>query len=252
MGRGRIKVGARRGAAVVIALALALVLTACDTTPPTASVTSPTGGASLSGTTGLAATAGDDVGVVGVQFKVDGTNVGAEVTVAPYAATWDTSTVADGTHVVTAVARDAAGNTKTSTGVTVTVTNGATDPALIGQWAPAFSWPLVSVHAALTPTGKILTFQGDFATGGQQYVWDPTTGATKQVPNAAVDLFCAGQAVTADGRVLVIGGTATSGGLGIRDITAFDSSTETWQNLAPMQFPAGTRPAPPWATAGCW
>ncbi len=36
---------------------------------------------------------------------------------------------------------------------------------------------------------------------------------------------------------MVIGGTATNGGLGIRNITAFDATTETWQNLAPMQFP---------------
>ncbi|MGZ4729839.1 MAG: galactose oxidase-like domain-containing protein [Acidimicrobiales bacterium] len=208
-----------------------------DSTPPTASVTSPANAATVAGTVALAATANDNVGVAGVQFKVDGTNIGAEVTTAPYTANWNTTTVADGAHTLTAVARDAAGNTGTSTGVAVTVANATNNPAVVGQWSPVITWPEVAIHAALTPTGKILTFQGDFTQGGQQYVYDPTSGAINQVPNAAADLFCAGQAVTADGRVMVIGGTATSGGLGIRNITAFDSATETWQNLAPMQFP---------------
>ena len=73
----------------------------------------------------LTADAADNVGVVGVQFKVDGTNVGAEDTTAPYSVSWNSTTVANGTHTVTAVARDAAGNTTTSTPVTVTVTNAA-------------------------------------------------------------------------------------------------------------------------------
>jgi len=40
-----------------------------------------------------------------------------------YSITWDTTAVSNGTHTLTAVARDAAGNTQTSTGVTVTVNN---------------------------------------------------------------------------------------------------------------------------------
>ncbi|WP_426592550.1 galactose oxidase-like domain-containing protein [Cellulomonas sp. McL0617] len=207
-----------------------------DTTSPTASVTSPTNASSVAGTIALAATANDDVGVAGVQFTVDGTPLGTEDTTAPYGVSWDTTAAADGVHTVTAVARDAAGNTGTSAVVTVTVANATNTPAVIGQWAPSIPWPEVSIHAALTPTGKILTFQGDFTQAGQQYVFDPVSGSINQVPNAAADLFCAGQAVTADGRILVIGGTATSGGLGIRNVTAFDSSTETWQNLAPMQL----------------
>ena len=98
------------------------------------------------------------------------------------------------------------------------------------------SYPEVAVHEALTSTGKILTFQGDFSTGGQQYLSDPTTATATQVPNTAVDLFCAGQAVTADGRILVIGGTSTTGGLGVKNVTAFDPSVGTWRNLAPMSF----------------
>jgi hypothetical protein len=111
------------------------------------------------------------------------------------------------------------------------------DPSVLGQWGAVQPWPEVSVHAALTYTGKVLTFQGDFSSGGQQYLLDPATGATTQVPNAAADLFCAGQAVLADGRILVVGGTSTSGGLGTTTITAFNPATETWQTLAPMHHP---------------
>jgi hypothetical protein len=34
-----------------------------------------------------------------------------------------------------------------------------------GAWGPAIPWPEVSIHAALTPSGKVLTWQGDFGAG---------------------------------------------------------------------------------------
>src|SRR5207247_1235794 len=85
-----------------------------DTTPPTVSITSPTSGASVSGTLTMTAAASDNVGVAGVQFLLDGANVGAEVTAAPYATPWDTPTASRGSHTLTAVARDGAGNHTTS------------------------------------------------------------------------------------------------------------------------------------------
>jgi len=71
----------------------------------------------------VSATAADDVSVVGVQFKLDGANLGAEVTTAPYAVSWNTASVPNAVHTLTAVARDAAGNTSTSSAVTVRVRN---------------------------------------------------------------------------------------------------------------------------------
>lgn len=96
-----------------------------DITPPSSVVvTAPTAGATVSGTvTPLSATAVDETGIAGVQFKVDGTNVGAEDTVAPYSIIWDTTGIANGTHSISAVARDAANNTATSSAVNVTVSN---------------------------------------------------------------------------------------------------------------------------------
>jgi len=93
-----------------------------DAIPPLISITSPLPQATLSGATSIAAVASDNVGVASVQFTVDGGNVGAEITTAPYSATWDTRTISNGPHTVTAIARDAAGNVA-SNSVSVMVSN---------------------------------------------------------------------------------------------------------------------------------
>jgi hypothetical protein len=50
-----------------------------DTIPPAVSLTAPAAGATVSGAAvTLSATASDNVGVVGVQFKLDGANLGTE------------------------------------------------------------------------------------------------------------------------------------------------------------------------------
>jgi hypothetical protein len=100
-----------------------------DTAPPTVSVTAPAGGATVSGIVTISATAGDNVGVVGVQFKRGTTDLGSEDTSSPYSTSWDTSGVANGSYTLTAVARDAAGNSTTSAPVTVTVSNAPPDPS---------------------------------------------------------------------------------------------------------------------------
>src|SRR5439155_2867116 len=47
-----------------------------DTTPPTVSLTAPATGATVAGTVAVTATATDNVGVVGVQFQLDGVKIG--------------------------------------------------------------------------------------------------------------------------------------------------------------------------------
>src|SRR4029078_1943861 len=73
----------------------------------------------------VTANASDNIGVVGVQFLLDGVNLGAEDVVAPYSVSWNTLTAINGNHTLTARARDAAGNNATSAGVVVTVSNPA-------------------------------------------------------------------------------------------------------------------------------
>jgi len=98
-----------------------------DTTPPTVTLTSPANGATVKSTIMVSTNASDNVGVVGVQFKLDGVNLGTEDTTSPYGVSWDTTTSSNASHTVTAIARDAAGNTTTSSAVTVTVNNPVAD-----------------------------------------------------------------------------------------------------------------------------
>ncbi len=95
-----------------------------DTTAPTISLSAPANNATVSGSSvAVSALASDNVGVVGVQFKLNGSNLGTEDTSSPYSITWNTTSASNGTHSLTAVARDAAGNSTTSTAVSVTVSN---------------------------------------------------------------------------------------------------------------------------------
>ena len=82
-----------------------------DTTPPTVTIISPGAGAAVPTGLILRAKASDDVAVSSVGFMIDGVQIDSDAILAPYWAAWDTRTVTEGPHTLTAVARDAAGNT---------------------------------------------------------------------------------------------------------------------------------------------
>lgn len=83
-----------------------------DTQPPTVAITAPTNfAAALTGVLTFSATASDDVGVVGVEFQIDGVAIGGTDTTPPFEVGLDTTQHASGQHVLRARARDAAGNT---------------------------------------------------------------------------------------------------------------------------------------------
>ena len=92
-----------------------------DTTAPTVWLTAPADEATVSGTVGVTAAAFDNVGVAGVQFKLDGGNLGAEDTVAPYSVSWNTASASAGGHTLTALARDAATNTRLAPVINVSI-----------------------------------------------------------------------------------------------------------------------------------
>jgi chitodextrinase len=122
----------------------------CDTLPPSVSVTAPTGGSTVSGVVTVTASASDNDSVVGVQFRLDGQNLGVEDTTSPYSASWDTTTISNGTHTLTAVARDPSANIATSGGVTVTVSNIAQPAGLVA----AYSFDAGSGTVAADSSGK--------------------------------------------------------------------------------------------------
>src|SRR4051794_36041883 len=61
----------------------------------------------------------------------------------------------------------------------------AAAPQDVGQWGPVVDWPVIGVHVALLPNGKVLAYDsiGDNATESyavqdhtRATVWDPATG----------------------------------------------------------------------------
>jgi glucose/arabinose dehydrogenase len=122
-----------------------------DTTPPTVALTEPSNGATVSGTVAVSATAGDDVGVAGVRFEVDGAAIGVEDTTAPYSVQWDSRSVAPGPHSLSAIARDAAGNLSTRATVGVTV---AAPPPPPSALVAAYSFSEAGGATTADATGK--------------------------------------------------------------------------------------------------
>jgi hypothetical protein len=118
-----------------------------DTTAPTVSLTAPASGSTVSGTVNLAAAASDNVGVARVEFYAGTTLLGSDTT-APYEYGWNTTTVPNGSHSLTAKAVDAAGNSTTSSAVTVTVVNSTTGSCNC-------LWPDVPSGTSLVTEGAI-------------------------------------------------------------------------------------------------
>jgi chitodextrinase len=210
--------------------------TAGDTTPPTVAITAPTANATISGVTTVSANAADNVGVTSVQFKVDNANTGAAITAAPYNYSLNTSTLSNGNHIVTAVASDAAGNTATSAGVAVKVSNTSTDttPPTVSLTAPAngatVSGPVtISANAADNVAVASVQFKLDGAnlgaadtTAPYSLAWDSTKAS-----NGAHTL----SATATD----TSGNTASSANV---SVTVSNSSTDTTPPTVSITAPA--------------
>jgi subtilisin family serine protease len=111
----------------------ATVVANLDSTPPTVSFSQPLAGGTVGTSQGelIGVNASDNVGVSCVSLYADGALVGSD-TSAPYAFSWNTSSLAAGSqHTLRAVATDQAGN---STSVSITVTVSAGDPTAPQVW----------------------------------------------------------------------------------------------------------------------
>jgi Domain of unknown function (DUF1929) len=140
-----------------------------------------------------------------------------------------------------------------------------------GSWGPLLHIPTNAIHAVLMRTGKVLWFsqpkyptEQDAVDGGTAHVWDPATNTSRSVPPPSVsypvsgpggasatrpaNIWCAGQTLLSDGRVLVVGGnleypedTGTGSGNGAGNgfkgapwVMTFDPVTETWTRYQDM------------------
>jgi hypothetical protein len=230
-------------------LAAPEVLAACVATPlapstPTVSITSPLAG-NVVGTVSIQANATDNIGVASVQFKVDGVNLGAADVTAPYSVSWDSTTVLDGPHTITAEATDTDNNLGTAS-VVVTVQNqpvNNTNPHYleldgVDDFLQVADAPALSFGNGLADTP--LTFEawmrpdamvrhqvvGKWASNNQEYQLHLSSGAIRldlrdNSAGATVSAFASNQlgligswhhlAVTYDGR----GGATAANGITI-------------------------------------
>jgi len=120
----------------IVTVTVANVVTPPDTTPPTVSIASPTGG-NVSGVVTISVNASDNVGVTHVDLMVNGQSA-SSATSAPYQFSWNSTGVANGAAQLKAVAFDAAGNLAQSAIVTVNVANAVTQPDTTPPTVPAF------------------------------------------------------------------------------------------------------------------
>ncbi len=98
-----------------------------------------------------------------------------------------------------------------------------------GQWSKLQNLPEYPVHSVLLPNGKVLMWGRNKV----ERIWDPVTQAVTLLPHAGFDLFCAGHAVLADGRVLIAGGHVADF-VGLPNATIFNPATNSWTPVPNM------------------
>jgi hypothetical protein len=179
-------------------------------TPPSVQVTSPAAGATLSGKVNLTAVASDSGTMTGVQFRVDGNNVGPDLAASPYAFVLDSTTLSNASHTITAVATDNKGNTATSAGITVKVDNTVKDttPPTVSITAPANGTKVLGVVAVTaTASDNVSVANVQFELDGANvvapdlappyaYSWDTTKSANGSHTLKAIATDGAGNSTT--------------------------------------------------------
>jgi hypothetical protein len=128
----------------------------------------------------------------------------------------------------------------------------------LGVFGPPFPWPIIPIHIALLPDGRVLSYGTDQQ--GQQGaqllydVWDPKLGygpnAHTPLPNTtSTDIFCGAasllgsgflQGSNGGGNLLLIGGDLTVNGVrnsSNNKVNIFTPAYNTLIALGPMNYP---------------
>ena len=127
----------------------------------------------------------------------------------------------------------------------------------MGEWGPVVDWPVVGVHVALLPDGKVLAYDsiGDNATETypvhdhtRATVWDPETGIHTPVNvDTGFNVFCSGLAHLLDGRLFLAGGNKDAQLNGIVQTHIFDPAGYAWSlgpNMAAGRWYPSVTPMP--------
>ena len=89
-----------------------------------------------------------------------------------------------------------------------------------GMWSPVYPWPLISVHSALLPDGRVMTYGSNLnglQTGHAKYdIWDstgaPDAGHLTLDNPTGTDIFCSSQVLLPQsGNLFIAGGDVWTG-----------------------------------------
>jgi hypothetical protein len=118
----------------------------------------------------------------------------------------------------------------------------------VGQWGPVVDWPVVAIHDALLPDGKVVAWDASNL-NDQSYtkttdhtftratVFDPATGTQTAAWVSGHNIFCAGLAHLTDGLLFTAGGNADVFSNGIVNTYTFNFATDSWTLGNDMRFP---------------
>lgn len=122
-------------------------------------------------------------------------------------------------------------------------------PNTEGTWTGVLSWPLIPMHAVLTPQGKVFTWGTDSA-GTQTNVfnydlWSPAVGMNTNshltLPNTVgVDSFCSAALLLPEtGEVIMAGGDARPQGVtngGIKNVLKYNTNSGALSSVRSMSM----------------
>jgi len=151
----------------------------------------------------------------------------SDKSVATVSSTGMVTAVAPGTATIAAVY-----STRKGTNV-LTVTS--TPPPKLGQWTQPQNLGMLAIHGAMLHTGKLLVWGYPIGRDGgpsPARIYDPVANTVTDVTLPfPVDIFCAGQSIMYDGRVMVAGGLDDfhyPADSGIWNSDIFDPASSTW------------------------
>lgn len=170
-----------------------------DTTSPSVSIVNPANNATVyvNGTITVLADVSDNVGVIGVQFKFDGENLGSEIytstsTLSSAVIYWNTAGAVVGTHTISAVARDAAGNTASASNQITVASNSPPPPP---PPPPPGSETRITTNSSIQAepriNGNIIVWT-DYRNGGSNrdvYMYNLANGTETQITTNPYDQF---------------------------------------------------------------
>ena len=194
-----------------------------EVSPPSATLTSPAAGATVSGTTTLSATAGAPSPITSVQFLLDGQPIGAPATSPPYTISWPSGSAMPGKHFLSAQATDSEGFVGSAPDVPVTVS------AKVGS---------IAIDADVSESGTTTTTTPSFSTAEPGEVLlafadadGPASGAqTMTVSGAGLNWSLVQRANTQSGDAEIWTATAV-GSLLNANVTATAADTGYTQSL---------------------